>query len=71
MVILFGVLWWLKLNPTVQSVSRVVLFSSSAAEIISPILLIFAPSLLALTSIVEYWTIIIAIYGLASLKNSS
>jgi hypothetical protein len=69
MIILFGVLWWIKLNPTPQSVSRIVLFSSGAAEIISPVLLIFAPSLLVFSSFIEYWAVIIAVYGLASLRR--
>ncbi len=70
MVILFAVLWWLKLNPTTKSVSRVVLFSSGAAEIISPVLLIFIPGFLVLASFLEYWAIILAIYGLSNLKKN-
>jgi len=71
MVLLFGVLWWLNLNPTIQSVSRVVLFTSGAAEIISPLLLIFAPSLLILASLIEYWAIILAVYSLSSLNKNN
>ena len=69
MAILFGILWWMKLAPTTKSVSRIVLFSSAAAEIIAPILLIFVHSFVALANFVEYWAVILAVYSLAGLNR--
>ena len=69
-VILFGILWWLKLKPTVKSTSRIVLFSSGAAEIISPLIIIFAPGMLLLVTLVEYWAVILAVYSLSKMNRS-
>ena len=70
-VIVSGALWMMNLKPNIISVSRVIMFSSGAAELITPILLVFAPGLLIFALLVEIWSIILAIYSLSTIRKTT
>gem|GEM_PF-2987779 len=61
-IILYLIFLWMGLKPKLQSVTRVVLFTGAAAEILSCLLLLFVPALVNLSLLLEYWATILAVY---------
>lgn len=62
--LLYSVLWWIKAKPNIQSSSRAVFFASGMSEFITPFILILYQDLMPLTIFVEYWAVMLAIYGI-------
>lgn len=64
-ILLFYVIFlWLGLRPTLKSATRIILFTGGAAEIAHVILALIYPQLVSISSMVEYWAIILAIYSI-------
>jgi len=68
MGLLYIILLWIKKSPNISSVSRIVFFSSAAAELLTPFVLLIYPPLLPMTMFVEYLAMMLAIYSIASRK---
>ena len=68
-VLLYAILWWMRASPTIQSASRIILFSSGVAEFITPVVLIIDQPLMPITVFVEYWAVLLAMYAIARKKS--
>ena len=68
-VLLYAILWWMRASPTIQSASRIILFSSGVAEFITPFVLIIYQPLMPITVFVEYWAVLLAMYAIARKKS--
>lgn len=69
MGLLYIILFWIRKKPDISSISRIVFFSSAAAELVTPFVLLIYPPLLPLTMVVEYLAMMLAIYAIASQKK--
>lgn len=70
-ILLYAILWWMRTSPTVQSASRVILFSSGVAEFVTPFVLIIYQPLMPITMFIEYWTVLLAMYAISKGKFTS
>lgn len=63
-LLLYVIFLWMRVNPTIKSATRIMLFATGASEVMAALLILLMPQLSFISSMIEYWAIILAIYSI-------